>query len=208
MSEPPPRSPWADPAYAPPAQARPPAYGAPQQYGPPHGPPQYGAPYGIPPAPPEVPGLGSPGRRLVARLIDMAISVTAAVTGAAVLAATTADADGEIPPPAIVGMFVIILGGIWGYEAVQLAVWGRTLGKRVMKLRVAPKSDIDAPLSGGRGLGRAAAYPLLFTVIGALPLIGLVNTLNVLWHLWDRPLRQCLHDKVAGTVVVDARVRP
>ncbi|MFB4313101.1 RDD family protein [Actinomadura sp. 21ATH] len=207
MSEPPPRSPWSDPAYSPspqpPQPGQPPAYGV--RYG---APPQHGAPYGVPPAKPEIPGLGFPSRRLVARLIDISISVTAAVAAGVTLAAATANADNEIPPPAIAGMFVIILGGIWGYEAVQLAVWGRTLGKRVMKLRVAPKSDIDAPLPAGRGLGRAAAYPLLFTIIGALPLIGLVSTLNVLWHLWDRPLRQCLHDKVAGTVVVDARVRP
>ena len=28
---------------------------------------------------------------------------------------------------------------------------------------------------------------------------------NILWQLFDKPLQQCLHDKVAGTVVVKVK---
>ncbi|WP_338320576.1 hypothetical protein [Streptomyces lonarensis] len=35
----------------------------------------------------------------------------------------------------------------------------------------------------------------------------LVGLLNVVWCLWDRPWRQCWHDKVAGTFVAAVRRR-
>jgi hypothetical protein len=40
---------------------------------------------------------------------------------------------------------------------------------------------------------------LIQLVLRAVPFGGL---LDALWPLWDRPLHQCLHDKVASTVVV------
>ncbi|MEU5880127.1 RDD family protein [Spirillospora sp. NPDC047279] len=203
------RSPWSDPAYAPqpPAPAAQPFPGQPvpgqPAPGPPAGPGQPpGWPYGTPPPPPGV-DIPKPWRRLVARLIDLPLATALAVTlVVALIQAVPKNENGDPPGLAIAGIFLIIFSTVYLYEALQLVLWGRTLGKRIMKLRVAPKAAPTAPLSPFRGLGRAAAYPMLFMVLGVLPLISFVNLFNSLWLLWDRPLRQCLHDKIANTLVV------
>lgn len=157
-------------------------------------------------------GLGHPGRRLLARLIDWFILFPGLglIVGGLLAVTVPENGDGsdQMPGWAIAVLVLGIFAGVYLYEAAQLALWGATAGKRIMKLRVAPADALEGRLSAGHGFGRAACYPMLFTVVGALPLIGLVNTLNVLWQLWDRPLRQCLHDKMARTVVVDTRVFP
>jgi uncharacterized RDD family membrane protein YckC len=101
------------------------------------------------------------------------------------------------------------------YEPLALARWGTTVGKAVMDLHVRGAASPSAPLSTGRAIGRAACYPLgagLVTLVIPLAvwrttlvlLIGYAwYLLNVLWLLWDRPLKQCLHDKIAGTIVVE-----
>ncbi|MEU6033904.1 RDD family protein [Actinomadura sp. NPDC047616] len=180
-----------------------------QVYGPsppgfPHLPPGGQPPYR---GPGVMPGAAHPGRRLVARLIDIAILV---LLGALLSAVATAvfsqgDADGDstMPDAAVAALVLSIFGGIWAYEAVQLAVWGRTIGKRVMGLRVSVAGAPGSRLSAVRAMGRAFCYPMFFSFLGAA--IPLVGPLNLLWMLWDKPLRQCLHDKMAGTVVIDHR---
>lgn len=162
-------------------------------------------------APPVVQGLGHPGKRLLARIIDWLIvfpCLGALMAGVVSVAVPENGSGGSGDPPGwVVAVIVLgIFGAVYLYEATQLALWGATLGKRVMKLRVVRADALNGRLSTGHAFGRAACYPLLFSVIGAVPLVGLVNTLNVLWQLWDRPLRQCLHDKMAKTAVVDTRV--
>ncbi|MGW5419347.1 RDD family protein [Streptomyces sp. NPDC003943] len=78
------------------------------------------------------------------------------------------------------------------YEVVPTAKWGRTLGKKVCGIQV---RDIEAhePPTFGAALRRWLVY-------GVLGLIG-VGVLNVLWCLFDRPWRQCWHDKAARTFV-------
>ena len=47
----------------------------------------------------------------------------------------------------------------------------------------------------------ALAGALVF--LAALAVVeALLPWLDGLWQLWDKPLRQCLHDKAADTVVV------
>jgi uncharacterized RDD family membrane protein YckC len=72
---------------------------------------------------------------------------------------------------------------------------GQTIGKRIMKLQVAP---VDAAESRSR---------MMFVKRWAVErLCGLFvpffELLDGLWQLWDKPLQQCLHDKAARTVVV------
>ncbi|MFJ9829416.1 RDD family protein [Streptomyces sp. NPDC101160] len=78
------------------------------------------------------------------------------------------------------------------YEVVPTAKWGRTLGKKVCGIQV---RDIEAhePPTFGAALRRWLVY-------GVLGLLG-VGVLNVLWCLFDRPWRQCWHDKAARTFV-------
>jgi RDD family len=46
---------------------------------------------------------------------------------------------------------------------------------------------------------RSAIYSLAPQVPGIGGIFGLLDSL---WLLWDKPHRQCLHDKVADTVVI------
>jgi uncharacterized RDD family membrane protein YckC len=48
-------------------------------------------------------------------------------------------------------------------------------------------------------VGRSFARAILYAASGLLSYFGAVN---YLWCLWD-PNRQCLHDKVVGTIVVN-----
>lgn len=78
-------------------------------------------------------------------------------------------------------------------DAAITTRWQRTPGKAIMHIRPMHLAD-RAALGFWRALGRAAA------VVGAnfLSWIGLVD---YLWCLWD-PDAQCVHDKIADTVVV------
>ncbi|MGB9376081.1 MAG: RDD family protein, partial [Mycobacteriales bacterium] len=84
------------------------------------------------------------------------------------------------------------------YEVPQLLRWGQTLGKRIARVRVlrfdgAPQLGLRAVVL--RWLVQAAAPQLPWVGIG-------VWLLDSLWLLWDKPWRQCLHDKAASTIVV------
>lgn len=94
------------------------------------------------------------------------------------------------------GLFGAVLGAflVLGFvlEALPTAKWGRTLGKKLCGLEV---RDIES--HGPPTLGAALRRWLVYGVLGLL-VIGVVN---VLWCLFDRPWRQCWHDKAARTFV-------
>ncbi|WP_027644293.1 RDD family protein [Salinispora oceanensis] len=96
---------------------------------------------------------------------------------------------------------LLIATALWmAYEVPSTASRGQTFGKRVMGLQVLPVSAV-APLGFGRALRRwnLLGLPTLgwFCCIGFL--LQLIDSLS---PLFDRPLRQALHDKRAQTVVV------
>ncbi|MCO5994421.1 RDD family protein [Actinoallomurus rhizosphaericola] len=99
---------------------------------------------------------------------------------------------------AIVG-WILVLGILpFGYEAVQLALWGQTLGKRVLRLRVV--GETGEPLTPARASARAAVNNVIY-LFGC----GVGTVMAYLWAIWDQPLHQGLHDRLAATVVVDDR---
>ncbi|MGK4583787.1 RDD family protein [Kitasatospora sp. HPMI-4] len=210
QAPPPPQSPYDQQAYGAPQQP----YGAPQQqYGAPQQP--YGAPqqpYGAPPPPPyggapqanwphwlSAPGpygavtpgtrtLASAGDRFLARLIDTAVLLIPTLVLYVLLAAQS-------------GILYYLAAGLvnFGYEAAMLLTQGgQTVGKKVMKIRAVDLAQGGRPADGALWT-RAAVFslPLAVYCLGTLFWI-----LNVLWHLWDKPLQQCLHDKAARTLVV------
>ncbi|MFI8517252.1 RDD family protein [Streptomyces sp. NPDC085481] len=151
------------------------------------------------------------GRRLAARLIDTV--VLGAAVGAVSYPFVTAalqHIDDKIEAAKQSGLTVqvwlidsttslqfgialaalLVLGVL--YEALPTAKWGRTLGKKVCGIEV---RDIEAhePPTFGAALRRW----LVYSVLGLLVL----GVLNVLWCLFDRPWRQCWHDKAARTFV-------
>ncbi|MGV9341514.1 RDD family protein [Streptomyces sp. NPDC003688] len=153
------------------------------------------------------------GKRLVARIIDSlfvgAVTAAAAVPlgvrtvdhlrhkiDAARLSGRTVTVwliDGTTGTYLAVVLAVLLLFGVV-YEVLPTAKWGRTLGKRLCGIQV---RDIEAhePPTFGAALRRW----LVYCVPG---LLG-IGAVGVLWGLFDRPWRQCWHDKAAHTFVAD-----
>ncbi|NLU71191.1 RDD family protein [Streptomyces sp. HNM0575] len=94
------------------------------------------------------------------------------------------------------GYLALVLGALllFGllYEVLPTSRWGRTLGKKLFGLRVLTMEQQDKP-----GFGSALTRWLTYGVLSAL----VVGVVNVLWCVFDRPWRQCWHDKLAGTFV-------
>jgi uncharacterized RDD family membrane protein YckC len=74
--------------------------------------------------------------------------------------------------------------------------YGRTVGKRVLGIRIRMLADDRTP-----DLSTALIRWALFTA-GTVIAGGPFLLLDGLWPLWDKPWRQALHDKLAKTVVV------
>ncbi|XRQ06512.1 RDD family protein [Actinomadura welshii] len=149
--------------------------------------------------------LAEPGERLLARIVDtlivglpVIIVVRGLVSGPAV---------DVVAPPALAGCMLL-------YESIQLALWGRTLGKRFAGIEVvvtAPTGDhpggeagASGPLGRPRAVLRAAVYSL---PIAARPVPVLGALAGIFWVanaglLFEGTRRQALHDRLAGTVVV------
>ncbi|WP_344277767.1 RDD family protein, partial [Streptomyces hebeiensis] len=89
---------------------------------------------------------------------------------------------------------LLVVGAL--YEALPTARWGRTLGKKLCGLEVRDIETHEPP-----PFGAALRRWLVYSVLGVLA----VGVLNVLWCLFDRPWRQCWHDKTAHTFVAGSR---
>ncbi|MET7699846.1 RDD family protein, partial [Streptomyces sp. NPDC005485] len=151
------------------------------------------------------------GRRLAARLVDTVVlgAVTAAAAvplgtkaldhvnekiDAAKLSGETVTVwllDGTTAAYLGVIVAVLLLVGVLS-EALPTAKWGRTLGKKLLGIEV---RDIEAhePPSFGLALRRWLVY--------GIPGVLGIGVVGILWCLFDRPWRQCWHDKAAHTFV-------
>ncbi|MFC4531443.1 RDD family protein [Sphaerisporangium dianthi] len=82
------------------------------------------------------------------------------------------------------------------YFWIGHAFWGQTIGKRLCRLKVVSRDG--RPLT----TSQAGVRSLLYMAVTLLPYVGfLLSLVNVAWIFG--PSRRCLHDVVAGTVVVD-----
>lgn len=153
----------------------------------------------------------SPGRRLAARLVDTLVLGGAVAALAVPLWIKGADhvqqkidaakLSGETVTVYFLdgttgGYLAIVLGAflLLGllYEALPTAKWGRTLGKRLLRVQVRDIESHEPP-----AFGAALRRWLVYGVLGVLA----VGVVNVVWCLFDRPWRQCWHDKAARTFV-------
>jgi uncharacterized RDD family membrane protein YckC len=226
---PPPPGDGPHPGYGPPPGYGPqPGYGPPPGYGPQpgYGPPAGHAPGGYPPAgyrPAQLSPAGQPlagfGDRLAAYLIDMAlVTVTILVVFIPVFFifmatrmpdfVTATDPYAAEPDPSVVWeefllpllllealLFLVVLAAYYVYHVELMWRTGQTLGKKVLKIRV-------VPLDPSQRLTRGAAAKRYAVAVIAGSLIPLLNIIDGLWQLWDKPFQQTLHDKAADTVVV------
>ncbi|MFJ4475257.1 RDD family protein [Streptomyces xanthochromogenes] len=151
------------------------------------------------------------GRRLIARLVDTVL-LGALVGGLAVPLLTkvgdhiqekidAAKLSGQTVTVYLLdgttaGFLGIVLGAflVLGllYEALPTAKWGRTLGKRLCGVQVRGIESYEPPT-----FGQATRRWLVYGVLGLLA----VGVVNVVWCVFDRPWRQCWHDKAAHTFV-------
>ncbi|MFG3227032.1 RDD family protein [Kitasatospora sp. NPDC048194] len=170
-------------------------YGRPPYDQPPHGqvPPGYGpGAYGTPGAGP-VPGMppiGTWPRRITARLIDYVLmqAVGVLVVGPFVDLGTREGSTGAF----WLGCAIYLI-----YEGLMLSRDGQTLGKKAMKVRVAMLIDGNSPTQSAAWT-RAAVYILPAVLCCA----GLWWLIDGMFGVFDKPYRQCIHDKAAKTVVV------
>src|SRR5262245_20412627 len=94
--------------------------------------------------------LAEPAQRLVARLVDTLI-VGVPVATVATSLFTRHTAQSLVAPIAIAAVYFV-------YEAVQVAIWGRTVGKRLTGIRIV--SATGEPLRLVQALIRSAIYAL------------------------------------------------
>jgi uncharacterized RDD family membrane protein YckC len=163
--------------------------------------------------------LAGLGRRLVARLVDIAavLLLNVLVNGwlayqwwlevEPIFRATMADPF-TTPEPASVRSSYIMLTmlfvatALWlAYEVPALANSGQTLGKRLLRVKVVKLEDTTA-LGFGRAFrrwGRLGMWTPFWSCYGIGFVAQLIDSGSV---LFDQKLHQALHDKSARTVVV------
>ncbi|MFD3534496.1 RDD family protein [Streptomyces sp. NPDC058664] len=220
--EPPPPSSGGQPPPSGPPPGGPPPGGP---YGPsggsPYG-PSGGSPYdnGVPPPPyggygggyggadplAGMPPLAESGKRILARIIDwVIIAIPLAVIGIPFDIYTRATEDGSDFGDTVnslnggsqlVFQLITIVAYV-AYDTVMTARNGQTIGKKLMKLRVAMLNDGSTPPMS-QSLLRALVLwlPALICCACLWPLLILILILV------DKPYKQGLHDKAAKTVVV------
>lgn len=151
------------------------------------------------------------GRRLAARLIDTAVlGILVGAVAVPLLTGAIDHVNGKIEAAersgetvtvwlldgttgvqlGIVLAALLVLGAL--YEALPTAKWGRTLGKKLCGVSVADIESHEPP-----PFGAALRRWLVYSGLGLIA-VGLVN---VVWCVFDRPWRQCWHDKAARTYV-------
>ncbi|KUO18373.1 RDD family protein [Streptomyces dysideae] len=151
------------------------------------------------------------GKRLAARLLDSVVLLgVTAVAGvplgtmaldhvnekidAAKLSGETVTVwllDGTTSAYLGIVLAVLLVAGVL-YEALPTAKWGRTLGKKLLGIEVRDIEGHEPP-----SFGAAVRRWLVYSVPGLL----VVGVVGILWCLFDRPWRQCWHDKAAHTFV-------
>ena len=137
------------------------------------------------------------GARFGARVLDAIIVGVVFFVLILVLAAGSASTDAaDISGFSVMGILIGLVVGV-GYEVLQIAVWGQTLGKRIVGVKV-----IHAAHGGLPGWGKAFGRWAIPGLLALIPLVGWI--LSILCYLsatWDR-VYQGWHDKAAGTLVI------
>ncbi|WP_030059767.1 MULTISPECIES: RDD family protein [Streptomyces] len=156
------------------------------------GPGAYGSP-GAGPVP-GMPPIGTWPKRILARLIDYLLVQAVGVLVVAPFANLN-ERNGSAEAFWI-GCTIYLI-----YEALMLSRDGQTLGKKAMKVRVAMLIDGSTPTQSAAWT-RAAVF-ILPAVLCCAAIWWIIDGL---FGVFDKPYRQCIHDKAAKTVVVTTEV--
>ncbi|MEU5975132.1 RDD family protein [Streptomyces sp. NPDC047315] len=163
-----------------------------------------GGPYGGAPDPlAGMPPLADFGRRFAARVIDaLIIFVPLFVISLLVGWGTNSDDNwDDVANQVNTGRqwlwSLIALVAYVAYDTLMVKKSGQTVGKRLLKLRVAMLSDGSTPDAGASLIRAAVLWVPALVCCFCLWWIVIIITILV-----DKPYRQGLHDKAAKTVVV------
>ncbi|MBL1290261.1 RDD family protein [Streptomyces sp. NPDC057067] len=213
-NEPPPPPPDDDPfSKRPPQGPPPPQGGSPYGSGPPPPPPPNdpygGGPYGGADPLAGMPPLAEPGKRILARLIDFLIIsiplylISLPFGGAVDVSSDDGNDDfgnaigntytGHQLVWSLIGLVVYV-----AYDTYFTHKDGRTLGKRLLKMRVAMLNDGSVPDTSS-SLMRAVV--LWLPALLCCPCLWWL--INIVLMFTDKPYRQGLQDKAGKTVVVN-----
>jgi uncharacterized RDD family membrane protein YckC len=149
--------------------------------------------------------LGAFSQRVWARVIDEVLlfaplQVAAYLVAAAEFGVDAVPSDWAMPP----WLVAVAFGVAVVYEIATVALWGKTLGKWIVGVRVARYTDGKRPTWSQSALrcllpstaGAVGLALFRFSAIGALP---------VLASAFSDPLRRGWHDVAGGTIVVRTR---
>jgi len=135
-------------------------------------------------------------RRVGALAIDQVIVALPVVV---VIVATGFKPSDTVTSESLVAFNIAVTAVALVYQTGMIALFGRTVGKLALGTRVVRSVDGSRP-----GWTEAVMRSLLPLSLGAIPSVGLFLVVLVYsLALWT-PLRQGLHDKAAGTLVVRA----
>lgn len=183
----------------------PPGGGTPPPYGgggtpPPYGGDPYGSGggYGAQDPLAGMPPLADSGKRVLARIIDLIL--VGIVVG--LLSWAFGTSEYETDPDKIqygrqFGQSLLAAVLYIGYDTFMMAKTGQTLGKKLMKLRVATLDNGATP-SVQTNLIRAVVLWIPAVFCCACIWTAICGG----WSFFDKPYKQGLHDKAAKTVVV------
>lgn len=137
-------------------------------------------------------------RRIGAFLVDQALLFAVVIALTVASGVDTGDVT-DAEANAVLAVSLIGVALSITYHTVAIARFGRTIGKRLLGLRVVAMPD-------GRQVAwsYAALRALVPSAAVLLPVVGNLAGLAVyLWAVFDKR-RQGLHDKLAGTLVTAA----
>ena len=144
--------------------------------------------------------LAGRGARLAARLFDGLTQVLVLVPG--LMMFVVAISKTRIPDEALVSASVLLTAAlVLGLLAVNCYCLHRsrqTLGKKVMGIKIVGHDGSRVSLAKIIGL-RMLAMLLLELIPGIGPIVGVANVLMIF-----QDEQRCLHDRLAGTIVVQA----
>ncbi|MEV7235882.1 RDD family protein [Streptomyces sp. NPDC051020] len=206
-----------DPFLKKPQEPQPPSSGSPYDSAPPPPPPPYepgaygGGPYGGPDPLAGMPPLGEPGKRILARLIDFLIVsiplylISLPFGGPVEVSSNNANSNYDNFSNAFNQTYsarqllwsLIGLVAYVAYDTYFTHKDGRTIGKRLLNLRVAMLNDGRVPDTSTAFL---RAVVLWLPALLCCPCLWWL--INIVLMFTDKPYRQGLQDKAAKTVVV------
>ncbi|MHC0433960.1 RDD family protein [Streptomyces sp. O3] len=187
-------SPYGDGAPPPPPPPGGGDFGAPPP--PPYGGDPYGGGYGASDPLAGMPPLADSGKRVLARVID--ILVVGVVTYLLLWAFRWNSVDfDDVNGGSAFGRSLLTAILYMAYDVVMTVKTGQTLGKQLMKLRVANLDDGSTPTLQ-TAVVRAAVLWLPFAFCCSFLWTAVCGG----WSFFDKPYKQGLHDKAGKTVVV------